>query len=462
MTDTIVTRFAPSPTGFLHIGSARTALFNMLYAKANGGTYLLRVEDTDQKRSTEQATQAIHDGLAWLGLSPDQEPMYQSKRIDRHKEVVQELLDKGMAYYCYTSKEELDELRQEARDKKMSFRYPHIWRDRDPKEAPEGVEPVVRIKAPLEGSIVIEDKVQGTVEVSADTLDDMIILRADGTPTYMLAVVVDDIDMGVTHVIRGDDHLTNTFRQCSVYDALGAQRPTYAHIPLIHGPDGAKMSKRHGALGVDAYKDMGYLPEAICNYLLRLGWSHGDDEFMSREQAIAWFDLEHIGKSPSRFDFDKLANMNAHYIKEKDNHWLSDYVISKLAIDKESLQAGWIVQAMDSLKLRAKTLVELVEGSKFFVEAPREFTDKAQKQLDESGKALLVSAVQLLEASDTFDEESLQALMEKVANDHDTKLGKVMGPIRSAITGSHASPSMFEVMRIMGKEEVLSRLKSCS
>ncbi|MED5424017.1 MAG: glutamate--tRNA ligase, partial [Pseudomonadota bacterium] len=319
---TVVTRIAPSPTGFMHIGTARTALFSWLYAKRHNGKFLLRIEDTDRARYSEEAVDALKDGLKWLGLHWDGDAASQFESRHRHAEVAQQLVDMGKAYYCYCSPEELEQMREDARASGAKVNYDRRWRERDASEAPEGVKPVVRIKAPLEGTTVIEDAVQGRVEKNNDELDDFILLRSDGTPTYMLSVVVDDNDSGVTHIIRGDDHLNNAFRQKVIIDAMGWDVPVYAHIPLILGPDGAKLSKRHGAQGVHEYEEMGYLPEAMRNYLLRLGWSHGDDEIISTEQAVEWFNLENIGKSAARFDFDKLASLNAHYIKQADNHRL--------------------------------------------------------------------------------------------------------------------------------------------
>jgi glutamyl-tRNA synthetase len=459
---TVVTRFAPSPTGFLHIGGARTALFNWLYAKAKGGKFLLRVEDTDRARSTPEAIDAIVAGMRWLGLDWDGEEFYQFARAERHKEVAEQLLKEGKAYHCYCSPEELEVMREKAKEEKRSFRYDGTWRDRDASEAPAGVAPVVRLKAPLTGETTVADEVQGTVTVQNEQLDDMILLRSDGTPTYMLAVVVDDHDMGVTHVIRGDDHFTNSFRQTLLYQACGWEVPSFTHIPLIHGSDGAKLSKRHGALGVDAYEEMGYLPEAIRNYLLRLGWSHGDEEIISTEQAIQWFDLEHVGKSPSRFDFDKLTHLNGHYIREADNERLVNLVEAKLGKTLDEVQRARLQAGMEGLKQRAKTINELTEAGAFYLDVPTEFTEKAQKTLDDAGKALLAQAITQLEACDNWNHEQLEAAMQAVCEQAETKLGKVMGPIRSAITGSHMSPSMFEVMEVLGKEETLKRLKAVS
>lgn len=460
----VVTRFAPSPTGFLHIGGARTALFNWLYARNQGGKFLLRIEDTDRARSTKEAVDAIIDGMKWLGLDWDGDVYHQFSMIELHKKVVKQLLDEGKAYHCYCSKEELEAMRAKAMAEKAPLKYDGTWRDRDPSDAPEGVKPVVRLKAPLTGQTIIEDQVQGRVVVENEQLDDLILLRADGTPTYMLAVVVDDHDMAVTHIIRGDDHLTNSFRQKILYDAMGWKAPVFAHIPLIHGADGAKLSKRHGALGVDAYRDMGYLPEAMRNHLLRLGWSHGDEEIISQENAIKWFDLEHIGKSPSRFDFTKLDSVNAYYIKECDNKRLADLIVGRLAektggkISKD--QKDVLVKGMDGLKQRAKTLNELAESALFYIKRPDEITPKAQKALD-AGQEFLDNLIEVLKSYDgVWDSENLERVLKEFSEKNDIGLGKVMGPIRSAITGSHASPSMFEAMDALGKDEVIARLGS--
>src|SRR5215468_10620252 len=373
MQQPVVTRFAPSPTGFLHIGGARTALFNWLYARHTGGKFLLRIEDTDRERSTEAAIAAILDGLAWLGLQWDGDPLFQFARAARHREVAHALLAAGKAYYCYASPQELSDMREAARREGRSKLYDGRWRDRDPKDAPAGVRPVIRLKAPLEGETVIEDRVQGRVVWQNADLDDMIILRSDGTPVYNFAVVADDHDMGVTHVIRGVDHLTNAARQVQIYKAMAWDVPVMAHIPLIHGADGAKLSKRHGALGVEAYRDMGYLPEALRNYLLRLGWGHGDAEIISTEQAIAWFDIDAVGQAPARFDFVKLANLNGHYIREAADSRLGELVTPRLetALGRAIDAAGRarLLKAMDGLKLRAKTVVELADNAVFYVRA---------------------------------------------------------------------------------------------
>ena len=458
---TTVTRFAPSPTGYLHIGGARTALFNWLFAKHTGGTFLLRIEDTDKERSTNDATRAIIDGMAWLGLTHDGDIVYQSQRADRHAEVAKQLLAKGHAYECYCTPEELEQMREQARAKGHPIRSP--WRERTASEAPTGVAPTIRIKAPLAGEIMIEDAVQGTVRVSAEQLDDFIILRSDGSPTYMHAVVVDDHDMNITHVIRGDDHLNNAFRQRIIYDAMGWNIPTFAHIPLIHGPDGAKLSKRHGALGVEAYQQMGYLPEAIRNYLLRLGWSHGDDEIISTEQAIEWFDIADVNKGAARFDFDKLANLNGHYIRNTHNAHLEALAIielnKRLERPLQDDEIKRLERAMESLKQRAKTICELVDSSMLYFKHLPPQDEKATQQLND-GLAAAQSFLPLLELHIDWTHDTLFAMAKEFAESQAIKIGNLMAPIRVAITGSTASPSMFEVMELLGQEETLRRLRA--
>jgi glutamyl-tRNA synthetase len=459
----VVTRFAPSPTGFLHIGGARTALFNWLFARHAGGKFLLRIEDTDRARSTQAAVDAIFDGLRWLGLDWDEEPTFQFSRAPRHVEVVHQLLAEGKAYRCFCSPEELEAMRAEQKAKGLPVRYDGRWRDRDTAEAPAGVPPVIRLKAPREGETVLQDKVQGQVTVANEQLDDMILLRADGTPTYMLSVVVDDHDMNITTVIRGDDHLTNTFRQIQLYRACGWDVPEFAHIPLIHGPDGAKLSKRHGALGAEAYRDMGYLPEALRNYLLRLGWGHGDAEIISTEQAIEWFGLEGVGRSPSRFDMAKLANLNGHYMREAGDERLSTLVAPRLETllarpltdrDNEILRA-----AMPGLKERAKTLVELAASAAFLFRArPLVLDDKAAKLIGTDGKKTLGDLSQMLAALPNWRQDELEEVARRFAEAGGLKLGKVAQPLRAAITGSTVSPPIFEVMQILGRDESLARI----
>ncbi len=462
-TRSVVTRFAPSPTGFLHIGGARTALFNWLFARHHGGLFRLRIEDTDRKRSTQAAIDAILDGLDWLGLDHDGEVVYQFARAARHAELARELLAGGRAYHCYALPEELEEMRATARAEGRPMRYDGRWRDRDPAEAPAGVDPVVRLKMPQEGETVIEDLVQGSVTVRNDQLDDMILLRADGTPTYMLSVVVDDHDMGVTHVIRGDDHLTNAFRQTQLYRALDWQPPAFAHIPLIHGPDGAKLSKRHGALGVEAYRDMGYLPEALRNYLLRLGWGHGDDEIISTEQAIEWFDLANVGKSAARFDFVKLESLNGHYMREA----ASDRLVAAVAPRLEAMLGRPLSETalsrlragMDGLKARAKNLVELAENAVFYaVDRPLSMNAKAEKILKPEARARLARLHQHLSNLPEWSEAGIEAAVRAFAEAEDCKLGDVAQPLRAALSGSNVSPGIFEVAAILGRAEALARI----
>lgn len=460
----VIVRFAPSPTGFLHIGSARTALFNWLYARHMGGKCLLRIEDTDRKRSTQPAINAIVKGLEWLGLDWDEEPVFQFARQERHKDVAYDLVKRGLAYKCYCSPEELEAMREKARAEKRPMRYDGTWRDRDPSEAPLGINPVIRFKAPQTGDTTISDMVQGTVTVSNEQLDDMILLRADGTPTYMLSVVVDDHDMGITHIIRGDDHLNNAFRQYHLFKAIDWDVPYYAHIPLIHGEDGAKLSKRHGALGVEAYEEMGYLPEAMRNYLTRLGWGHGDDEIFTTEQAIKWFDVANIGKSPARFDFVKLTNLNGHYIREADDQRLVDLIKPILEEMKHTISPegeALLLKGMPGLKQRAKTIMELAESAAFYITPlPLPMDEKAQKLLDESGLQaikLMENALSELE-NDQWTEESLENLAREIAEKNDLKLGKIAQPMRAALTGSTVSPSIFEIMTVLGPESSLKRL----
>lgn len=460
----VVTRFAPSPTGFLHIGGARTALFNWLFARHHGGKFLLRVEDTDRARSTQEAVAAIFDGLEWLGLGGDEPTVFQFERTPRHAEVANQLLEGGHAYRCYASQEELAELREQQRAAKLPMRYDGRWRDRSPEEAPAGAPFVIRLKAPQTGETVIEDAVQGRVVVQNAELDDMILLRSDGTPTYMLAVVVDDHDMGVTHVIRGDDHLNNAFRQLGIIRAMGWKEPVYAHIPLIHGSDGAKLSKRHGALGVDAYRDeMGMLPEAVLNYLLRLGWGHGDEEIISRDRAVELFDIAGVGRSPSRFDIKKLENLNGHYLREADDARLAALVAPRIAdrLDKSLPEGGeaLLTQAMPSLKPRAKTLNEIADGAEFlFKNCPLDFDDKALALLDDSARALLGNTADALESVQSWTVESIEDAIRRVAEDSGIGLGKVAQPLRAALTGRTVSPGIFDVLFLLGKAESLERL----
>jgi glutamyl-tRNA synthetase len=442
---TVVTRFAPSPTGYLHIGGARTALFNYLFAKHSGGKFLLRIEDTDRERSTKAAEQAIIEGMKWLGLNWDGEIYYQHQFEKRHKEVAEELVKRGQAYNCYCSPQELAELRE----KKLP--YDRRWRDSQA-APPTGVKPAVRLKAPLDEDVVVRDHIRGEVRIPAGQLEDLVILRSDGTPTYNLAVVVDDHDMGVTHIIRGEDHLTNAAKQMIIYKGLGWNVPEFAHIPLIHGADGAKMSKRHGAVGVDAYRDMGYLPEALRNYLLRLGWAHGDDETISDKQAIEWFNLEGIGQSPSRFDFAKLDNLNGHYIREADDKRLAELI----GQDGNTL----VVRGMPGLKARAKTLKELAESATIYTSTrPLTMDAKAKDILDKGGREMIKTLLPKLEAQSDFSHTATMDMCKAYAESIGKKLGELAQPLRAALSGKTVSPGVFEVMEVLGKEETLGRLK---
>ncbi len=468
MTDSVVTRFAPSPTGFLHIGGARTALFNWLYARGRGGRMLLRIEDTDRERSTKEAIDAILDGLKWLELDWDGDVIYQFSRAARHREVAEQLLAAGKAYRCYATAEQLDEMRKKARAEGRTRLYDGMWRDRDPSEAPAGMKATIRLKAPQTGETVIEDQVQGRVVWQNENLDDLVLLRGDATPTYMLAVVVDDHDMAVTHVIRGDDHLINAARQKQIYDALGWNVPNMSHIPLIHGPDGSKLSKRHGALGVDAYRAMGYLPAALRNYLVRLGWSHGDQEIFSTEEMIAAFDLPAIGRSAARFDFAKLENLNGHYIRHSDDQTLVtqfeavlDYVPNGAAVKAKLNQTtrAQLLQAMPSLKERAKTLIELIDGSYFiFADRPLQIEAKAQALLTPETCQLIGRLRAALEAVSPWTVATTEASMRTFAEENNLKLGAVAQPLRVALTGRTTSPGIFEVLSVLGRDECLARL----
>jgi glutamyl-tRNA synthetase len=452
----VVTRFAPSPTGYLHIGGARTALFNWLFARHHGGKFLLRIEDTDKARSTKDAIDAILDGMQWLGLDWDGHEYYQSQFWARHAEIAHRMLDRGQAYRCYMTQEELAEQREAAQRERRPFRISSPWRDVTEEQGDKPF--VVRLKAPQEGETVIEDQVQGRVTVQNAEIDDFILLRSDGTPTYMLAVVVDDHDMGVTHVIRGDDHLNNAFRQLVIIRAMGWPEPVYAHVPLIHGPDGAKLSKRHGALGVDAYRDeLGMLPEAVVNYLLRLGWGHGDDEIISRDQATEWFGLDHVGKSPSRFDFKKLENLNGHYIREADDERLATLVAPKLRLKGE--QKALLIRAMPELKARAHTLNQLAEGAHFlFASRPLDFDEGASALLTDESRSILAAAHKRLVALAKWDSESLEAAVRDVAEASGVKLGKLAQPLRAALTGRTTSPGIFDVLALLGRDESLARI----
>ena len=471
---TVTTRFPPSPTGHLHIGGARTALFNWLYARHHGGKFLLRIEDTDRKRSTPEAIDAIIDGLKWLELDWDGEITYQSRNAERHAAMAEQLLAAGKAYRCYCTPEELKDMREKARAEGSTRAYDRRWRDRDPSEAPKDVDPVVRIKMPLPsdlgGETTIADRVQGEVTIANDGLDDFILLRADGTPTYMLAVVVDDHDAGVTHVIRGDDHLNNAFRQHHLYLAAGWEPPEFAHIPLIHGADGVKMSKRHGATAVQEYRELGYLPAALRNYLVRLGWSHGDDEIFSTEQAIEWFGLDAVNKAPARLDFAKLDSVNAHYIREEEPN---DRLVQATAANLErnlgeplrENDIERLTAAMDSLRQRPKTLVELTDNAEFLVNSPSFplANAKAAKLLAAEGAiALLGDVKERLEGIEDWTEEAIEAALRGLAESRELGLGKLAQPLRAALTGSNASPGIFEVMAILGRDETIGRISAIS
>jgi glutamyl-tRNA synthetase len=448
----IVTRFAPSPTGYLHIGGARTALFNYLFARHHGGQFRLRIEDTDRARSTPEAIAAIGEGLDWLGLDHDGEVVFQFARAPRHGEVVAQLLQSGGAYRCYATPEELEAMRAEQKAEGLPQRYDGRWRDRDPGDAPAGAPFAVRLRAPQSGETSIDDLVQGRATVQNEQLDDMVLLRSDGTPTYMLAVVVDDHDMGVTHVIRGDDHLNNAFRQLQLIRACGWAQPEYAHIPLIHGADGAKLSKRHGALAVGEYAKLGYLPEAMENALLRLGWSHGDDEIISRAQAIAWFDLAHVGRAAARFDIKKLDHLNAHYISQSSDARLADLVAPLIHKD-----AAQIARAMPVLKPRAKTLLDLASGCGFLFDlAPLD--EAAKKQLTSDAKLVLADVFAALEALTDWTAEATDAAVRQVAEARQLGLGKVAQPLRVALTGTTQAPGISDIMMLLGRETSLSRL----
>src|SRR3954468_3810833 len=460
----VVTRFAPSPTGFLHIGGARTALFNWLFARHHGGAFKLRIEHTDRARSTQPAIDAIIDGLRWLELDWDGEEIFQFARAARHAEVAGQLLANGHAYRCYATAEELEAMRAEQKANGLPMRYDGRWRDRDPAEAPTGAPSVIRLKAPREGETTIADAVQGEVTVAHAELVDMVLLRSDGTPTYMLAVVVDDQDMGVTHVIRGDDHLNNAFRQLQIIKAMGWPEPVYAHIPLIHGPDGAKLSKRHGALGVDAYRDMGFLPAALRNYLLRLGWGHGDDEIISTEQAIEWFDFSGVGRSASRFDMVKLTNLNAHYLRETPDAELLPLVLPRLEqklggkIDASGLKR--IEQGLNGVKQRSRPLGELADNLVFYARdgAPAIADDKARAQLTADAKGLLGKLAAALESENDWSEPGMEGAIRRFAEANGVKLGQVAQPLRVALSGSTASPGIFEMLAVLGPAETKQRL----
>ena len=463
---TIVTRFAPSPTGFLHIGGARTALFNWLYARGRGGKFLLRIEDTDRARSTPEATEAIYDGLTWLGLDWDGDAISQFARVDQHRAAAEKMLETGGAYRCYATQEEIAAARDAAKAEGRPPRFDSPWRDNGPADWPDAPY-TVRLKAPREGEIIVEDEVQGRVSFAATQIDDLIMLRSDGTPTYMLAVVVDDHEMGVTHVIRGDDHLTNAARQICIYNAMGWPIPSFAHIPLIHGPDGAKLSKRHGALGAEAYRDMGYLPEAMRNYLVRLGWAHGDDEFFSDAEMQKWFDLPQVGKSAARFDFKKLENLNGQHMRVADDAALAKAALALLQVQDGTVvsdaKQAMLTEAMGGLKERAKTLLDLLNSAHYIL-ADRPFMpdEKATKLLSDDAKVLLSRLTSHLRNVSVWSSELLEEAVRAFAEAEDLKLGKVAQPMRAALTGRATSPGVFDVLFTLGREESLARLQDQS
>jgi len=463
--DKPVLRFAPSPTGMLHIGGARTALFNWLYARHTGGKFLLRIEDTDRERSTPEAVAAIIDGLGWLGLAWDDEIVYQFSRVARHRQTAEKLLNDGKAYRCFATPAELEAMRADQRAKGLPLRYDGRWRDRDPSEAPAGAPFAVRLKAPQQGETIVKDVVQGEVRFANDQLDDMVLLRSDGTPTYMLAVVVDDYDMGITHIIRGDDHLNNAARQLQLIRALAWPEPVYGHLPLIHGPDGAKLSKRHGAQAVGEYRDMGYLPETMRNYLLRLGWSHGNDEIIPTPQAIEWFNLENIGKSPARLDFKKLDNLNAHYLRETGDGALADEIARLIGRQTpppvlSPAARTRLVAAMGALKERAKTLVELACAAEFlFTDGPRQPDEAAAKLLTAEARRSNAEFLRLA-ADSPWTAAALEEAARRFADAKGLKLGQVAQPLRAAVTGRTTSPPIFAMLEVLGKDEAVKRISA--
>jgi len=462
----IVTRFAPSPTGNLHIGSARTALFNWLFAKNIKGKFLLRIEDTDKARSTEDSINKILDGLKWLDLKWDGEIIYQSKKQKRHSEIANELLDKGLAYKCFCSEDDLNKMREDAKILKKPFRYNRMWRDKNPNDAPKGVNPVIRIKAPTKNETVIDDIIQGTIKVSNEEMDDFIIMRSDGTPTYMLSVVVDDHDMNVTHIVRGHDHLTNTFRQNIVYDAMKWKKPKTAHIPLILGSDGSKMSKRHGAIDVEEYKNKGILPNALINYMLRLGWSHGDDEIISLENAIKWFSLEKMGKSPAKFDYDKLISVNSHYILELKNDeiikFLKNYYDKKYNIKLDTASIDRLNLGLNDIKSRSRDLNQLAEMSLFYcTKFPLTISKKAEKYIKKVDKGMFKELLIVLEnIENDFKKQKIEEIIAKFLTEKGLKLSDIIQYIRAMITGLDVSPRIYDIMEILGYQEMKKRIEN--
>ena len=462
----IVTRFAPSPTGNLHIGSARTALFNWLFTKNTKGKFLLRIEDTDKARSTEDSINKILDGLKWLDLKWDGEIIYQSKKQKRHSEIANELLDKGLAYKCFCSEDDLNKMREDAKILKKPFRYNRMWRDKNPNDAPKGVNPVIRIKAPTKNETVINDIIQGTIKVSNEEMDDFIIMRSDGTPTYMLSVVVDDHDMNVTHIVRGHDHLTNTFRQNIIYDAMKWNKPKTAHIPLILGSDGSKMSKRHGAIDVEEYKNKGILPNALINYMLRLGWSHGDDEIISLENAIKWFSLEKMGKSPAKFDYDKLISVNSHYILELKNDeiikFLKNYYDKKYNIKLDAASIDRLNLGLNDIKSRSRDLNQLAEMSLFYcTKFPLTISKKAEKYIKKVDKDIFKELLIVLEnIENDFKKQKIEEIIAKFLTEKGLKLSDIIQYIRAMITGLDVSPRIYDIMEILGYQEMKKRIEN--
>lgn len=458
----VITRFAPSPTGFLHIGGARTALFNYLFAKHHNGKFLLRIEDTDKARSTKEATEAIFSALKWLGLDFDGEVIFQSQRNILYKKAALQLLEEGKAYYCFTPQAEIDRQRNEAIKAKKHFIFNSPWRNAKADTYPQNIRPVIRFKAPKTGQTIIADTLQGDVVTQNSHLDDMVLLRSDGSATYMLAVVYDDHEMGITHIIRGDDHLNNAVRQIPLYQAFGWRVPVMTHIPLIHGTDGAKLSKRHGALGVQAYQDMGYLPEALGNYLLRLGWSHNDDEIISREQAIKWFNLDGLGKSPARLDFAKLDNLNAHYLRKADERLLTNMICDILQKNYKltEQETNYINQGINNLKLRAVNLVELAELAKIYLtEHPISYSAEAEELIDNCQENLIEQVIYELNNLEDFTKDSIYNKCKDFVKNNNISLKDLMPLIRALITGMTSSPSIFEIIAIIGKENTINRLK---
>ena len=462
----IVTRFAPSPTGNLHIGSARTALFNWLFAKNTKGKFLLRIEDTDKARSTKESINKILDGLKWLNLKWDSEIVYQSKNQKRHKKIAEELLIKGLAYKCFCSEEDLNKMREEAKILKKPFRYNRMWREKNPKDAPQNIKPVIRIKSPIQGETVIDDIIQGTIKVSNEEIDDFIILRSDGSPTYMLSVVVDDYDMNITHIVRGHDHLTNTFRQNVIYEAMKWNKPTTAHIPLIHGSDGSKMSKRHGAIDVEEYKTKGILPDALINYMLRLGWSHGDDEIISLENAIKWFSLKKIGRSPAKFDNEKLISVNSHYIKVLNNDeivkFLESYYIRKYKIKIDEISIKRLNLGLNDIKSRSRDMTQLAEMSLFYCSKfPLSLSKKAQKYINKADKTIFKDLIVVLKnIENEFRKQKIEEIMSKFLTEKGLKLSDIIQYIRAMITGLDVSPRIYDIMEILGFKEIKKRIES--